>query len=186
MPKLDKQFFARNTKVIAKQLLGKILVKGGLKGKIVETEAYLGKNDPASHAYKITKRSKIMLMEPGTIYIYFTYGNHYMFNIVTENIGKPGAVLIRALEPLQGIEIMKKNRNINDIARLCNGPGCVTQSFGINKKYNGQSIIDNNEIYIEDSNEKPKIIRTSRIGISQGKDLKLRFYIKDNKFVSRK
>jgi DNA-3-methyladenine glycosylase len=188
--KLSRKFYSRNTKIVAKDLLGKILVhktkEGTCKGKIVETESYFGKNDPASHAHcKITKRNIIMYQKPGVAYVYFTYGNHWLLNVVTEKIGIPGAVLIRALEPLEGVEIMKKRKKLNDIRNLTNGPGKLTKAFGIDKRHNGLDLTKSS-LFIENSNEKPKIVNTTRIGISKGKEKLLRFYIKNNDFVSRK
>jgi len=177
---LNEKFFERDTKKVAKELLGKVLVYGNCKGKIVETEAYYGTGDPGSHAFKgPTPRSKIMFGPPGYVYVYFTYGNHFMLNFITEENGKPGAVLIRAVEPLEGITAMKRRRK-ND--NLTNGPGKLTQAFGIDKKLNGTI----GKVYIENSDEKPKIITTTRIGIKAGSDLPYRFYIKDNKFISIK
>ncbi len=184
--KLSRKFYSRNTKTVAKELLGKILVHKKCKGKIVETEAYFGKNDPASHAHcKITKRNIIMYQKPGTAYVYFTYGNHWLLNVVTEKEGIPGAVLIRAVEPLEGIKIMKRRRKINNIKNLSNGPGKLTKAFGINKKHNGLDLTKDN-LFIEDSKEKFEIVNTTRIGISKGREKLLRFYIKDNEFVSKK
>jgi len=184
--RLKRSFYERNTENVAKELLGKVLVHGKCKGKIVETEAYFGKNDPASHAHcKITKRNIIMYRKPGTVYVYFTYGNHWMFNVVTEKEGVPGAVLIRALEPLNGIEIMKKRRGVNNIKNLTTGPGKLTKAFGIDKRHNGSDLTNGN-LFIEDSNENFEVVKTTRIGIPRGKEMLLRFYIKDNGFVSRK
>src|SRR3989338_10306073 len=118
---LERSFYERNTQVVAFELIGKVLIfKQGdnfLSGKIVETEAYFGANDPASHAYRgVTPRNRVMFGPAGKTYVYFTYGNHYCLNIVTEKEGVAGAVLIRALEPLGGIDMMRKNRrqiNVN-------------------------------------------------------------------------
>jgi len=188
--RLNRTFYSRDTKTIAKELLGKILVlktkKGLLKGKIVETEAYLGKNDPGAKGNRnINSAPKSLLKEPGHAFVYFTYGNHWMLNVVAKNPGILGAVLIRALEPLEGIELMKSNRKKNKIRDLTNGPGKLTQAFGIDKRYDGLDLTKSN-LYIEDSKEKPRIHTTTRIGLSKGHDLLLRFYIKDNEFVSRK
>ena len=186
--KLNRSFYSRNTEEVAKALLGKILVhktKGGVcKGKIVETEAYFGCSDPASHAFrKKTKRNYLMFEIPGFSYVYFCYGNHWLFNIVAKKKGS-GAVLIRALEPLEGIELMKKRRGIKDVKNLCNGPGKLTKAFGINKKQNGLDLTKEN-LFLEDSKEKIEVIKAKRIGISKGKSKLLRFYIKENKFVSK-
>lgn len=186
--KLSRKFYSRNTKEVAIELLGKILVhktpEGILKGKIVETEAYLGINNPGAIGYRKVKNvPKSLLNPPGYAFIYFTYGNHWMFNINAKK-GRLGAVLIRALEPLEGIEIMKKRRNVNDIFNLTNGPGKLTQSFDLDKRYDGNDMTKGG-LFIENSGEKFEIIRTTRIGLSDGKEKLLRFYIKNNKFVSK-
>jgi len=188
--KLNRLFYSRNTEDVAKDLLGKILVhkvkEGTFKGKIVETEAYFGNKDPASHACrKKTKRNFLMFEIPGKAYVYFCYGNHWLFNIVAKENEKPGAVLIRALEPLDGIELMKKRRKTNEIKNLTNGPGKLTNAFMINKDQNGLDLTKSN-LFLENSNEKFEIVKAKRIGISKGKEKLLRFYIKDNEFVSRK
>jgi DNA-3-methyladenine glycosylase len=188
--KLSRRFYSRNTKVIAKELLGKILVhkakEGTLKGKIVETEAYLGFNDPGSIGYrKVKKIPKSLLKEPGHAFVCFTYGNHWMLNVVAKRAGLLGAVLIRALEPLESIEIMKRNRKTDDVKNLSNGPGKLTQAFGINKTHDSIDLTKN-VLFIENSNDKFKIVKTTRIGLSKGQGLLLRFYIKGNEFVSKK
>ena len=188
--RLKRNFYSRNTKTIAKELLGKVLVhktkKGTLKGMIVETEAYLGKNDPGARGGRNIKTApKSLLKEPGHAFVYFTYGNHWMFNVVAKNPGILGAVLLRAVEPLEGIKLMKKMRKTEKIVNLTNGPGKLTQSFGITKEHDGMDLTKEH-LYIEDSKKKFKIVTTTRIGLSAGEELPLRFYIKDNEFVSKK
>jgi len=188
--KLSRNFYSRNTKVVAKELLGKILVhktkEGVLKGKIVEVEAYFGKKDPASHAFrKKTKRNYLMFENPGKAYVYFTYGNHWLFNIVAKEMKVPGAVLIRALEPLEGIEFMKRRRGVSEIKNLTNGPGKLTKALGIGKSQNGFDLTKD-DLFLEDSNEKFETVKAKRIGISRGKNKLLRFYIRNNNFVSKK
>jgi len=191
--RLDRVFFNRNSVIVAKDLLGKILVSNingkKITGMIVETEAYRGNQDAGSHAYKkITLRNKIMYGPPGYAYVYFCYGNHYLFNIVTEREGMPGAVLIRAIEPINNIKEMIKRRKVADINKLTDGPGKLTQAFAITKNENGLDIVKSSKLFVIDSNNKRKIkiISTSRVGIKQGLEKKWRFYIKDNKFVSVK
>jgi DNA-3-methyladenine glycosylase len=192
--KLKRYFYNQPTLKVAKNLLGKYLVmKSGkdlLSGKIVETEAYIGKSDPASHAYRgVTPRNKIMFGKPGFAYIYLTYGMYHCLNFVTEKDGFPAAVLIRALEPEEGIEMMMRNRKISEIKNLTNGPGKLCQALELDRNLNGADLCSNGErkIWVEDRKEKPgKITSTSRIGIDEGKDKKWRFYIKGNKFVSKK
>lgn len=191
--KVDHNFFKGKTEEIAKKLLGKILVrvyKGNiLAGKIVETEAYLDENDLASHsAIGMTERNKVMFGEAGLAYVYFTYGMHYCFNVVTGEEGKGSAVLIRALEPIEGIEQMKKFRRKKDVHILTNGPAKLCQALKIDKSLNGVDLKISNEIFIAEPSEKEQIeiVTSTRIGIEKSKDLPLRFYIKENKFVSKK
>jgi DNA-3-methyladenine glycosylase len=188
--RLSRKFYSRDTETIAKELLGKVLVhktkQGTLKGKIVETEAYLGRGDPGARGGRnIKKAPASLLKEPGHAFVYFTYGNHWMFNVVAKNPGILGAVLIRAVKPLEGIKLMKRWRGKGDIKDLTTGPGKLTQAFGIDKSHDGLDLTKG-DLFIEDSKEKPEIFTTTRIGLSKGGNLLLRFYIKDSKFVSRK
>ncbi|MBU0579975.1 MAG: DNA-3-methyladenine glycosylase [Candidatus Margulisbacteria bacterium] len=190
MKKLSYKFFERNTIFVAKELLGKYLVlktpQGKLAGKIVETEAY-HENDPASHSYRgMTPRNKPMFGPPGFAYVYFTYGMHYCFNVVTEPNGKAGAVLIRAVEPIEGIALMKKNRRKKDLKILTNGPAKLAQAFGIDKKFNGVDLVKSNLNIYSDGKSNHQIKKSKRIGISVAEHALLRFYIKENKFVSVK
>jgi len=191
MKRLGAAFFDRRTETVAKELLGKYLTlrtkTATLSGLIVETEAY-HENDPASHSYKgKTPRNAPMFGKPGHAYVYFTYGMHWCFNIVTEKDGTAGAVLIRAVEPVSGIELMKKNRKKKDVYQLTNGPAKFTQAFGITEKYNNMDLI-NGAIGIYDERQRMpgSIVRTNRIGISVAKDDLMRFYVRDNPFVSVK
>jgi len=184
--KLNKKFYNQPTLKIARELLGKFLVyktKNKLyAGKIVETEAYVGPNDQASHASKgRTPRTELMFDSGGHVYIYLIYGMHYCFNIVTENKNYPAAVLVRALEPSSGF---KKNDKTD-------GPGKLCKAMKLNKKMNGADLTKN-IIWIEDRSVKvrPKnIARKKRIGVDYAgnwKDKLWRFYIKDNPYVSKK
>ena len=195
MPSLKKSFFARETTKVAEELLSCILVrvtKAGkvLKGRILETEAYLGLEDDCCHSFggRRTVRTKVMYWSGGVAYIYFTYGMYHCFNIVTAGAEEPEAVLIRAVEPLEGIETMQKNRGKKDIKNLTNGPGKLCQAFDICKKLNGKSL-ESDKLYIEKNNKVlHKAIETSpRIGLSEKWSAcywPLRFYIKNNPFVS--
>lgn len=187
--KIKADFYLQNSVSAAKALLGKYLVRRQgayvMAAKIVETEAYRGKNDPGSHAFaKRTPRNEVMFGPPGRAYVYFCYGNHYLFNIVTEPEGTAGAVLIRAVEPLRGIKRMKKNRGAEGI-NITNGPAKFTQAMAIGRAQN-RADLTKNEIYVcEGQKEKFGIVSKSRIGIKTGLDLKWRFYIKGNSYVSK-
>lgn len=190
---LTPHFYGDETIAVARALLGKLLVHetphGTVAGRIVETEAYLA-DDPACHAHggKKTPRTAVMFGAPGTAYIYLIYGMHHCFNVVTGAEGTGEAVLIRALEPVCGIELMQARRNQLTIQSLCSGPGKLVHAMGITRALNARSLMEP-PLYIADpmvALEKFKIVTTTRIGISKGAELPLRFYIKDNSFISRK
>ncbi|MDR1452435.1 MAG: DNA-3-methyladenine glycosylase [Candidatus Margulisbacteria bacterium] len=182
---LRQNFFERPTVELARALLGKDLVCGRLRGKIVETEAYLYRGDPGCHAHKgRTPRNAPMFGPAGRTYVYFIYGMYHCLNIVSGQTGEGEAVLIRALEPVKGLEIMQKNRGTKKIENLCSGPGKLTQAFGLTKKHNDLSL-QTGPLRIYDNKEKPVILTSTRIGLNAGKELPLRFFIKGNKFVSR-
>jgi len=171
---LLKKFYMNDTKQVAKDLLGKTLVRKigvqVLSGVITETEAYKGKNDPASHASrKKTERNKIMFGEVGRAYVYFTYGMHYCFNVVAKNEeDKSGAVLIRAIQPQHGIKHMIKNRKTNVVSNLANGPGKLTQAMQITLKQYNLDLTKNSSLFIIDGKKPAKIIAKPRIGIKTG------------------
>jgi DNA-3-methyladenine glycosylase len=186
---LPRSFFARHTLEVARDLLGRYLVHetsgGRLIGQIVEVEAYRGPRDPASHAYRMTPRSKIMWGRPGTAYVYFTYGNHYCMNVVTEREGVAGAVLLRALEPIEGIEEMAKRRGTADVNLLASGPGRLTEAMNIGPKQNGVDLTDGS-LYIARGHRAALRIRTGpRIGIRTAVDRPWRFYMAGHPCVSR-
>ena len=173
---LPRKFYVNDTKQVAKDLLGKKLVRKigrqVLSGIIVETEAQKGKNDPASHAArKKTERNKIMFGEAGHAYVYFTYGMHYCFNVVAKKENdKSGAVLIRSIKPQQGIKLMIKNRKTDVISNLTNGPGKLTQAMEITLKQYNLDLTRNTSLFIVDSKKPRKIIAKPRIGIKEGTD----------------
>ena len=184
LPVAGRKFFNQSTIDLAKALLGKYLVFGDLKGMIVETEAYLYRDDPGCHASRgLTARNAPMFGSAGYAYVYLIYGMYHCLNIVSGKEGEGEAVLIRALEPLSGIALMQRRRKTKKIENLCSGPGKLTQAFGITRKHNNLSLMDG-PIFIYNSRVKPEIITTTRIGLSAGKELMLRFYIKGNSFVS--
>jgi DNA-3-methyladenine glycosylase len=202
-PPLSRSFYLRPTLTVARDLLGKLLVRTSgeqvLVGRIVEVEAYLGSRDPASHAYRgKTRRNAVMFSEGGHLYVYFTYGMHFCCNVVTEREGIGHAVLLRAIEPLSGIETMAKNRNatlqvrkneegmaLRRMVELTNGPAKLCQALGIRRKENGVDLCAG-PIWIADDATSGRFGtgRSSRIGIRRGREHAWRFYVKGNPFVS--
>jgi DNA-3-methyladenine glycosylase len=188
--KLTKDFYNQSTLSLAKNLLGKTLVHatqdGITSGIIVETEAYL-LDDEASHSFRgETNSNKAMFQESGTVYVYFIYGNYFCFNVVSNKKGIGEAILIRALEPVEGVELMRKRRKKDDLKDLCSGPGKLCIAMDIDKSINGEDLIGN-EVWIE---ENPgftnfNIVEATRIGISKSKEELFRFYVEGSEFVSR-
>jgi DNA-3-methyladenine glycosylase len=198
MQKLPQSFYLRNDVVkIAKELLGKVLVTNWnneyTSGRIVETEAYAGEIDRASHASKgKTARTSVMFDEGGTAYVYLCYGIHEMFNIVTSKAGVPHAILIRAAEPIDGIDIMLQRTGKKKLDEtLTRGPGNVGKAFGFHRSQCGLSL-QSDELYVADDGykvDKKLIVASPRIGVAYAGDHALwdyRFYIKGNKHVSGK
>ena len=182
---LPRSFYSRDTVEVAKDLLGKRIVRfvGGAKlsGIITETEAYRHKDDPASHAHRsLTERNKIMFEEVGRAYVYFTYGMHYCFNVVARNSKfSAGAVLIRSIQPETGIEVMKKNRNKQDPLNLTNGPAKLSQALEITKKQYGLDLTKKGDLFITDGIKKSKKISCKpRIGIKEATEKEWNFQIK--------
>ncbi|MDQ3073802.1 MAG: DNA-3-methyladenine glycosylase [Bacteroidota bacterium] len=197
--KLPKSFYLGDDVVgLSKALLGKFLVtyiegEGRTSGMIVETEAYAGAIDKASHAYgnRMTPRTEVMYREGGIAYIYLIYGFHYMFNVISNVKGTPHAILVRAVEPAEGVEIMLRRRNMQEpLAKLSAGPGLVCKALGIDKSHNGLSL-RGNDIFIEDRGiivPEAKIIASPRVGIAYAAEhvaLPWRFRVKDSAWTSR-
>jgi DNA-3-methyladenine glycosylase len=186
---LSSTFFDRPTEVVARNLLGKMLVRilftklgktERLSGIIVETEAYGSKNDPASHAYRgISPRNVSMFGQVGRAYIYFTYGNHYCLNVCARsNRLEAGAVLIRALEPVEGIGRMEIFRKSNDVFSLTSGPGKLTEALDITRRFDGEDMTNpQNILHIEHGLDPSNVVKTARIGISRALNKKWRFVI---------
>ena len=205
--KLTEEFYARGTLQVAKELLGKVLVHEvngiKLKGRIVETEGYIGSIDKAAHAYggKRTPRTETLYGRPGIAYVFIIYGMYYCFNVITKEEGSPEGVLVRAVEPIEGIEEMSKlryNKAYSELTKaqfknLTSGPSKLCMAMKINKENNKQDLCSN-ELYIEESEEfkalqKIEIVEAKRIGIDyaeEAKDFLWRFYIKNNPWVSVK
>jgi DNA-3-methyladenine glycosylase len=197
--KLDDSFYNRNDVLkIAGELLGKILVTKFdgqfTSGRIVETEAYRGETDKASHAYggRRTKRTEIMYGEPGKAYVYLCYGIHHLFNVITNKKNIPHAILIRALEPLDGIDIMlERTRKTKLDFTLTRGPGNVSKALGLLTQHTGKNLSED-EVFIADDDfklNKKEIEITKRIGVDYAEEdalLPYRFSVKGNKYVSGK
>jgi DNA-3-methyladenine glycosylase len=202
--RLDESFFARDARIVAKELLGKIIVRKidnkCIKAKIVETEAYIGEIDKACHAYgnKKTKRTEPLYGKPGIAYVYFIYGMYYCFNVITKQEGKAEGVLIRAVEPMNELDTISLNRfnkNYEELTpyqkkNICNGPSKMAMALNITKQDTWVHMCTSNELYIDSVDKHEfEIIETKRIGIDyaeEAKDFLWRFYIKDSKFISKK
>jgi len=185
---LSRDFYARPAVEVARDCLGKILVQGSTAGRIVETEAYLGTDDRAAHAWRgVTERTRVLFGPPGHAYVYFIYGMYECLNFVAEESGKAGCVLIRALEPVAGIPIMQRRRpNARRMEDLASGPGKLTLAMGITRKLNGADLVKGPLQVRQFNAEEPVEIEvTPRIGIKHCADWPLRFFIRGNRFVSR-
>ena len=201
---IDKEFYNWSAIDVANDLLGKVLVREVdgriLKGKIVETESYIGAIDKACHAYngRRTKRTEILYSDCGVAYVYFIYGLYHCFNVVTNEKDVAEAVLIRAIEPLNEFDYISQVRykkqfkelSKTQIKNLTNGPSKLCLAYLIDKDLNGDKLYEQGKIYLEESEENDfEIVKTKRIGIDyaeEAKDFLWRFYIKDNDFVSKK
>lgn len=191
--KLSRRFYQQPTVKVARQLLGKYLVrnhhKGVTIGKIVETEAYVGSEDKACHASKgRTARTEIMFGHAGFAYVYLVYGFYHCLNFVTERLDYPAAVLIRALEPVEGMDLMRSRRRTEDLHNLSSGPGKLCQAFSIDRALNGADICGS-VIYVEDQQgPAPSILARPRVGVDYAdrwKNKTWRFLIRGNAFVSK-
>ncbi|MCY6482923.1 DNA-3-methyladenine glycosylase [Clostridium aestuarii] len=202
--KISRSFYARDTLIVAKELLGKVLVHEvngfKIKGRIVETEAYIGNIDKACHAYggKRTPKLEPLYGKPGIAYVYFIYGMYHCFNAITKKEGSPEGVLIRAVEPLEGLEEMSQLRfkkSYNDLTKakkknLTSGPSKLCIALNINKDHNKEDLCGDVLYIEEDDNQNSfEIVEVKRIGIDyaeEAKDFLWRFYIKDNEWISKK
>jgi DNA-3-methyladenine glycosylase len=187
---LPRSFFGRDTATVAREMLGKRLVRmfegETLEGIIVETEAYYGLQDPASRAFSGRKNyNRIMWEESGRTFIYNVH-KYWMFNVVAHEPGEIGAVLVRAIEPTKGVETMLRNRPVEDSKGLTSGPGKLTIAFGMGKGLHGQDVTDSgSEVYIVDGEMEHEIGTSRRIGVTRDLDVDLRFFAKGNPYVSR-
>lgn len=191
MDLLKRKFYAEDPDEVARNLLGHLMVReidGEVtSGFIVETEAYFGEDDPASRAAQDgkTDNTEVMWMEPGTIFVYMVHG-HWMLNVVTGKKGEPGAVLFRALEPEEDLGMMKERRDRDRVEELCSGPGKLTQALDIDKSLDRSDMSSEEDLYVrEKSFSDFSIGRSKRIGVTEDLNEPLRFYIEDNRFISR-
>lgn len=186
--RLQRAFFARPTLAVARDLLGCYLVhetpRGRLAGRLVEVEAYLGPRDPASHAYRRTPRSEVMWGAPGTAYVYFSYGNHACLNIVTAPEGTAGAVLLRAIEPVRGIEEMTRRRGTRVPRLIGGGPGRLTEAMGVTLAHNRADLV-RGPLYLTRGSRPRRIAATPRIGVSVATEAPWRFVDADSSCLSR-
>ena len=193
--KLSREFYQRSAIEVAKDVLGCNLVheskEGITVGRIVEVEAYLGNEDPAAHSYNNrSSRTEIQYGEGGYAYIYLIYGMHYCMNIVTNSIDLPEVVLLRALEPIEGIGLMKLRRKTDKLANLCSGPGKLCAAMGINKTHYGMDLCGE-QLYLKtpEANDSFETVSSKRINIDyagEAKEYLWRYTIKDNKYMSVK
>ena len=192
MKKLERKFYLDDVNIIAHELIGKILVhdtpEGLASGIIVETEAYRGPDDKAAHTYnnKRTSRTEIQFIEGGFAYVYMIYGMYYCFNVTVNEALKPEAVLVRALEPLEGIDLMKARRGTQNVINLCSGPGKLCAALGINMQSYGQDLCGE-RLYILDDNIRLDVMTSPRINIDYAEEyinLPWRYYASDNIHVS--
>ncbi len=195
---LERAFFNRDPRHVARELLGKVLVRHGVRApltaRIVEVEAYLGENDPAAHsAAGNTARTSVLFGPPGHAYIYFIYGNHYCLNVSCEPEGRAGGVLFRALEPLSGVEAMARARDIEihgpeDLRKLTSGPGRLCEAFGITRARDNECDLTSaaSHLWIGEDGYRARGIRTTRrIGITKAADKPWRYILDGNPFVSK-
>ena len=185
--RLGEDFYARSVHEVARELIGCVVRHGETAGRIVETESY-HMEEPACHAFAgVTERTRTLYGEPGRAYVYFSYGVHSLLNAVAEEEGVGAAVLIRALEPVDGVELMRQRRGLERAEDLCSGPGKLTQALGIGLSLNGTSLVDGpiELLTREPGSRTPRVVAGERIGITKAVELPWRFCDADSEHVSR-
>ena len=190
---LPRAFYQRDTETVARELLGKLLVRQLPEGMVVlrlmEVEAYLGVGDPAAHTAggRRTPRNEVMWGEAGHLYVYFTYGMHHCMNVVTGPPGEGAAVLLRAAEPLEGLARMAAHRGVSEPRLLCSGPARLAQAFGVTREHDGADLVRGPELRLLEGEPVPpeRILVTTRIGINHGTERPWRFLVAGDPFVSR-
>jgi DNA-3-methyladenine glycosylase len=188
---LPRSFYARSSPEVARDLIGRLLVRRlsavTLMGRIVECEAYQ-EDDPASHSFRgVTNRTEVMFGPAGRLYVYFTYGMHFCMNVVTGREGEGSAVLLRAVEPLEGLEWMRHRRGVADPRLLCSGPARLTQAYGIGRADNGMDLLAARDLFVARGRPIPEdgVGVGPRVGITAATERPWRFYELGNRFVSR-
>jgi DNA-3-methyladenine glycosylase len=185
--RLPKEFYDRSVHEVARELIGCVVRHGETAGRIVETESY-HMEEPACHAFAgLTERTRTLYGEPGRAYVYFSYGIHSLLNAVAEGEGVGAAVLIRALEPVDGIELMRRRRGVDRLEDLCSGPGKLTQALAIGLSHNGSSLVDGpiEVLTREPAAREPRVVAGERVGITKAAELPWRFCDADSQHVSR-
>jgi len=182
---VKRSFYARSVHEVARDLVGCVVHHGDTAGRIVEVESY-HQEEPACHAYVgLTERTSTLFGPPGVAYVYRSYGIHAMLNAVSEEEGVGAAVLIRALEPVHGVDLMRERRGLQPLDQLCSGPGKLTQALGIGLELNGTPLTGGGPIDIEPRTREPELVRGVRIGITKAADLPWRFCDAGSRHVSR-
>ena len=186
-PILSCAFFQRDPLICARELIGTELVWGKCSGIVVETEAYLTLNDEACHTFtRPSTRAFVERNAAGAIYIYMNYGVHWMLNVLVKGGARSGLILIRALEPRRGLAIMKARRGVDDVRRLCSGPGKLAQALDITKRHHEMSICaEPRRCFVRDDKPESRVVADPRIGISRSQDFPWRFTLRRSEFVSR-
>jgi DNA-3-methyladenine glycosylase len=183
---LRRSFFQIDPLECAKNLIGTELVWGKCTGLVVETEGYLVEGDEAAHTFsRPSARAYVERNRAGAAYIYFNYGVHWMLNVLVKGGPRDGLILIRAIEPQKGLSLMRKRRNVEDVKRLCSGPGKLTQALDINKRHHEIDLCSNpRHCFRARPNERVEVVADPRIGISRAKDFPWRFTLRGSEFVS--
>lgn len=187
-PQVDRAFFCRDPREVARDLLGAVLVNEPVAGRIVETEAYLSEGDPAAHAYRgRTKRTRVLFGPPGYAYVFRTR-HHHCLNVVAEEIDTPGCVLIRAVAPVVGIDVMRERRHGMPDTQLSNGPAKLCQAFDIDMRHYGVDLCDGEDLHLEAGRtvDAREVVAGTRIGVGAAKTAPLRYYVAGEPFVSRR
>ena len=189
--RLPRDFYARRSTTVAPDLLGRVLVRSAdgvrLAARIVETEAY-EPHDPASHAFRgRTDRNAVMFGPPGHLYVYFTYGMHHCMNAVTGPVGEGMAVLLRAAEPIDGVDVMRARRGRWSVRELCSGPAKLCQAFRVDRSFDGVDLVQGPDLWIAEGTPVPpsRVVAGPRVGIRVGTGYAWRFSVADDPFVSR-